>query len=98
MTLDALMTKCWPEMLRSCWLGNSIVTNLQEPSIQLDEFKTSLSFFQECVEKEMFSSNEQKMLVEELGRQVEFMTDFYTKLQSVLASMASVARGDRGAI
>lgn len=86
------------EMLRCCWLGNSIVNNLQEPAIQIDELKKMLLTFQHFFEQKTLSASEQNMLVAELARQVEFIADFQMKLQSVLDDMSSLTGRERNGL
>lgn len=95
---EGVLAKRRSKIIRSCWLGNSIINNLQEPAIQLDELKKDLPFLQDCLEQEMLSPIEKKLIVEEIGRQIEFMNEFQIKLNTVVEEMHSAARGKRGAV
>jgi len=80
----------WPEMMRFCWIGNGIVNNLQEPSVQLDEFNSKVMFVEEGLATSKFSSGEQKMIAEELARQMEYMAAFQEKLQNALTRISAI--------
>lgn len=95
---DDAMAKCRSEIIRCCWLGNGIVNNLQEPSVQLAEFIVNLPLLQDCLAKEMLSGTEHKMLTQEIERQIQFMNEFKLKLDTVLAAMHLAARGKHGAV
>lgn len=80
----------WPEMMRFCWLGNGIVNNLQEPSVQLDEFNSQVMLVEEGLATGRFSPGEQKMIAEELARQMEYMIAFQEKLHNALTRISAV--------
>jgi hypothetical protein len=77
-------------MIRFCWLGNGVVNNLQEPSVQLDEFNSQIVLVEEGLAAGKFSAGEQKMIAAELARQIEHLTDFQEKLQNALTGVRAI--------
>lgn len=80
----------WPWIMRFCWLGNGVVNNLQEPSAQLDEYNSKILLIEERFANGGLTAAEEKLLLAELERQLEFMGGFQAKLQNALGGIRSV--------
>lgn len=85
----------WPNALRVLFIGNGVVNNLVEPSIQLTELEKEIP--QLCQWLSIMPEELRNLAIEEIKRQVEYLTMFSKRLNQVLLSLGTVEDlGGRG--
>ena len=88
MTQDDATKNLWPNILQCLFVGNSIINNLSEPQIQLDELQKKLPKFQEYLSDSSLPVEKKKLACNELERQIQYMTLFAQKLNAVTTEFA----------
>jgi hypothetical protein len=80
----------WPTILQFLFAGNSIVNNLSEPQIQLEELQQKTLQFRACLANNLLPAEKSRFVYDELKRQIQYMSLFAKELDAVRAEFTEL--------
>ena len=79
----------WPEGLKILLLGNGVITNLAEPLVQINELAAKMPILRELM-TDGLEQEKQSLVVEELARQLQLMSEFNARLQQSMVQIKNI--------